>query len=72
MSEEQGTHFWFMTMQVPNALGLYVNSYQGTWSPSLGATRFELFNEIRDYVERNDPKIAGGMVLAFDIQPNQL
>lgn len=28
--------------------------------------------KIRAYVEDRDPKIAGGMVLAFDIQPNQL
>src|ERR1044071_3778237 len=47
----QGTHFWFMVIQTPNATGLYVNSYQGTWTPQPEETRLDVFNAIRSHVE---------------------
>jgi hypothetical protein len=71
-NEPQGTHFWFLTMQTPNAAGYYLSSYQGTFTPPAGATRLDAFNEVRQLVERNDPPSRGGTVLAFDIQPNQI
>jgi len=69
---EQGTHFWFMTIQTPNARGFYVNSYQGTWTPRPKATRLDTFNDIRSYIDEQDPRARGGIVAGFDIQPNQL
>ncbi|GHB15034.1 hypothetical protein GCM10018777_55900 [Streptomyces albogriseolus] len=69
---EQGTHFWFMSMQTKNAAGYYLNSYQGTVTPARGATRMDLFNEVRGFVEENDPRSKGGIVLAFDIQRNKI
>lgn len=69
---EQGTHFWFMTIQTPNASGYFVNSYQGTWTPRTGATRLDTFNDIRRYVDGEDLRARGGIVISFDIQPNQL
>lgn len=68
----QGTHFWFMTVQTPNSFGVYVNSYQGAWTPKPGETRLDAFNAIRALVNEKDPKSEGGLVLAFDIQPNEL
>ena len=70
--QEQGTHFWFMVFQTPNESGLYVNSYQGTWTPKPGATRLDLFNAIRDFVREQDPRARGGVVTAFDIQRNEV
>lgn len=69
---EQGTHFWFMTVQTPNASGYYMNSYQGTWTPQAEATRLDVFNAIRSHVDEQDPRARGGIVVAFDIQPNGL
>jgi hypothetical protein len=69
---EQGSYFWLMVIQTPNAGGLYVNSYQGTWTPSPGATRLGTFNEIRSYIDEQDPRARGGIAVAFDLQPNQL
>jgi hypothetical protein len=69
---EQGTHFWFISIQTSNARGIYTNSYQGAWTPPPGATRLDMFNKIQDLVETEDPRARGGMVIAFDIQPNQL
>jgi hypothetical protein len=71
-NERQGTHFWFLTMQTPNASGIYMNTYQGTWNPAPDATRLDMFNRIRSFVEEKDPRSRGGMVISFDIQPNQL
>ena len=68
----QGTHFWFMVIQTPNATGLYVNSYQGTWTPQPEETRLDVFNAIRSHVEERDPRARGGVAVAFDLQPNRL
>lgn len=70
--EPQGTHFWFMTMQTPNAAGYFMNSYQGTWTPGPEETRLDMFNSLRSLVEETDPRSRGGTVIAFDIQPNQI
>ena len=64
--------FWFMTIQKPNAHGYFLNSYQGTLTPAPGTTRLTLFNEIREEVDRQDPRTIGGVVIAFDVQPNEL
>lgn len=69
---EQGTHFWFMVIQAPNAAGYHLNSYQGTWTPQRGETRLDVFNAIRSYVDEQDPRARGGIATDFDLQPNQL
>ncbi|MEU6048920.1 hypothetical protein ABZ829_00590 [Streptomyces xanthochromogenes] len=68
----QGTHFWFMTIHSPDAAGVFMNSYQGTWTPEPDATRLDTFNAIRHYVDTEDARARGGIVTAFDIQPNEL
>ncbi|MFI9598965.1 hypothetical protein ACIHCX_03620 [Streptomyces sp. NPDC052043] len=69
---KQGSHFWMMTIQTPNAAGYNVTDYQGTLTPARGATRLDLFNEIREEIYRESPHSRGGVVIAFDVQPNQL
>ena len=64
--------FWLMTIQTPNACGYRINDFQGVVTPAPGATRLSLFNEIRQEVARRDPLSAGGSVIAFDMQPNEL
>lgn len=72
-ASEQGSHFWFMTIQAPNSTGgFYMNSYQGTRTPKRGSTRLDLFNSIRQEIGENDPLGKNGVVIAFDIQPNKL
>lgn len=70
--EPQGSHFWFMVIQTPNAGGLYVNSYQGTWTPEPTATRLDMFNKIRSFIDEKDPRARGGIATAFDLQPNTI
>jgi hypothetical protein len=69
---ERGSHFFFITMSQVNHMGPYMNTLTGTLTLKPGATRLELFNEIRAEFESRDPKVRGGTVLAFDIQPNKL
>ncbi|MFB7707903.1 hypothetical protein [Streptomyces sp. NPDC056105] len=69
---KQGTHFWFMVIQIPNWGGYCVTSYQGALTPKLGATRLDMFNEIRADIDEVDPQARGGAAIAFDIQLNEL
>lgn len=68
----QGTHFWFMVIGTRNAVGAWMNTYTGTWTPKPGATRLDMFNIIQAYVDEQDPRARGGIVTAFDIQRNEL
>lgn len=72
MKQPEPTHFWFMAIQTPNVHGYRLNDYQGALTPEPGTTRLSLFNEIREEVERKDPLSRGGIVIAFDVQSNQL
>jgi hypothetical protein len=72
VSAQQGTHFWLMTIQKAVSGGIRYLDAQGTWTPGPAETRMDAFNSIRLDVEMRDPRIQGGVVLAFDIQPNQL
>lgn len=71
-NEHQGPLFWFMSIQTANGAAFYVIGYQGTWVPKPGATRLDLFHEIRQYVGDREPRSRDGVVVAFDIQPNKI
>jgi hypothetical protein len=72
MSSDQGTHFWFMAIQTPNGSGYCLADYQGVCTPCPGATRLDVFNDLREGINRQHPQSRGGTVIAFDIQPNQI
>jgi hypothetical protein len=70
---EQGTHFWFMSIQTSSADGTtFLGSFQGTITPSRGRTRLDLFNQIRADINERELLTRGGAVVAFDIQPNKI
>lgn len=70
---KQGTHFWRMAIQAPatdrttNVIGGF-----GTWTPKRGQTRHDVCEDIRDALTEKYPEAQGGVVIAFDIQPNKL
>jgi hypothetical protein len=72
MSTDEGTHFWFMSVMAVNPRGPWVNDYQGTLTLTPGATRMDLFNQIREEVAEKDLRSRDAIVLAFDIQPNRI
>ncbi|MFJ5644060.1 hypothetical protein [Streptomyces sp. NPDC093223] len=69
---KQVPHFWFMTIETPGVGASRVGSYQGLRTPRRGQTRLELFNSIRAEIEERDPLTRGGVVVGFDIQPNEM
>lgn len=71
-TESQGTHFWFMSIQVANPQGYTLWDLQGTITPVPGVTRLDLFNGLRADAAEHRPELRSGAVIAFDIQPNQL
>ncbi|WP_369778847.1 hypothetical protein [Streptomyces sp. R33] len=69
MTTQQGSHFWIMVMMIP---GGRAGSYQGTITPRPSATRFDMFNQVREEIRQRAPETATGVVVSFDIQPNKL
>jgi hypothetical protein len=71
--DEQGTRFWTMSIQAPGLPGVpNITAGFGTWTPGEGQTRFDVFPEIKAALTEQYPQCQGGVVLAFDIQPNKL
>jgi len=73
MSDEQGTHFWFMSLILPNAAGFAAYRRVGHCTPEPGATRLDLFDMLLNMVKEKSPELNdGAVVISFDIQPNKL
>jgi hypothetical protein len=72
MSGQQGTHFWFMTIQTASEDGSRISDYAGTVTPARGKTRMDMFNQVREEIGSYAPHTRAGAVLAFDLQPNKL
>ena len=69
---EQGTHFWFMTIYKVTGGDGSVRDFRGTFCPPSGATRFDVFDLIKQKVHQSDPSTVGGTAIAFDVQRNTL
>ncbi|MGP3686515.1 hypothetical protein ACTVZO_17715 [Streptomyces sp. IBSNAI002] len=69
---EQGTHFIFMSLTVPTPQGFMTLRRSGAVTPPQGATRLDMFEVLRQQVIAEDPSHAEAVVIAFDIQPNEL
>lgn len=69
MSDQQGSHFWYMTVMTT---GSKMRQFDGHIDPPRGMSRLDAFYEIRKGLDAQYPEIVGGVVLAFDIQPNKL
>ncbi|MFJ1865530.1 hypothetical protein ACIOD1_12945 [Streptomyces sp. NPDC088097] len=72
MSEQQGTHFIFMSLTVPTPQGFMTLRRSGAITPPPGATRLDMFEKLRQQVLAEDPSYAEAAVISFDIQPNKL
>lgn len=69
---QQDTHFYLLTLQVPTPAGFSVRSWAGTCTPGPGATRYDVYRDLRDHYARQYPECATAAATAFDLQPNQL
>lgn len=67
---EQGSHFWLMVVEDRRGRDHYAGS--GTTTPPAGATRRDMRDLLLADLEAEYPQARGGILIAFDIQPNQL
>ncbi|WP_053628101.1 hypothetical protein [Streptomyces sp. XY511] len=65
----QGSHCWVLTLSLPSRMS--VTQY-GTVTPAPGATRYDTFLNIREYVVAENPDLSDGNVVFFALDPNQL
>lgn len=65
----QGTHMYVLTMDLPGRSTVTVD---GTITPDTGATRHDVYRDIKARTVRNYPEMARGIVTLFDLQPNAL
>ncbi|RST04694.1 hypothetical protein EF910_16455 [Streptomyces sp. WAC07149] len=69
MSDEQGSHFYVLTLQSRNSS---VCTVSGTYTPAPGATRNDVYTQLRADLARQYPSMENATVLHFSIEPNQL
>lgn len=69
---EQGSHHFVLTVQKPSPRGLDVNTFHGTCTPGEGATRRDVYDEVRADHDQRHPQLAGGNVIFWSLEPNQL
>jgi hypothetical protein len=73
MSERQGTHFFFMSFLNPVGNGMFKTFHRsGTFTPSQGSTRVDMFDSLLGTVQEQSPELEGAVVMSFDIQPNRI
>ncbi|MFD4863692.1 hypothetical protein [Streptomyces sp. NPDC058412] len=66
---EQGSHHWVLTLVLP---GRAAATQYGTLTPAPGATRYDTFLTIRQYVVDEYPELTGATVVFFALEANQL
>lgn len=71
-AQQQGTHFFLVTLQAPTGTGFTVVHRGGHFTPSRGATRFDCFNQIHGAVIEAEPHLRDAVILAFCLESNQL
>lgn len=70
---EQGTHFWFMSLIVPNVGGFSSYRRSGHFTPKSGTTRVDAFEYLLATVKEQSPELRhNAVVISFDVQPNKL
>ncbi|WP_326806681.1 hypothetical protein OHB04_02485 [Streptomyces sp. NBC_01775] len=63
------SYHWVLTLEVP---GVSRSTDQGTYTPPEGSTRQDAYLAIKTDVERRRPLLAGGLVVFFSLEPDQL
>ncbi|MFE5828982.1 hypothetical protein ACFQ8W_01715 [Streptomyces sp. NPDC056508] len=65
----QGTHMYVLTLNLPARAAVTVD---GTVTPDPGATRHDLYRDIKARTIKTHPDMAYGVVTFFSLQPNTL
>lgn len=72
MSEQPPKWFWFMSLALITQQGLSFYRRTGRLTVNPGGTRFDLFHEVLDSVKAETPELETAVVLAFDVQRDEL
>ncbi|MFJ8444000.1 hypothetical protein [Kitasatospora griseola] len=70
-TQEQGTHFYILTLQKPMNGGFMVATSSGVCSPT-GMSRYDLYTWLVGEMVRQTPQLAGASTLHFDLRSNQI
>lgn len=65
----QYTHHYILTLEMPQYASFTVS---GVMTPRPGATRDEVYTEIRRDATKDDPRMTRANVVFFSLEPNQL
>jgi len=65
----QGTHLYVLSLFIH---GYADTTLHGTITPAPGATRRDIFNQLRENAARNDKRWLKALVVFFSLEPNQL
>lgn len=68
-AEEQGSHHWVMTLELP---GYATTTRNGTWTPPPGTTRHDAFAAIRNAITADHSHMAEANVMFFAFELNQI
>ncbi|MFJ3775017.1 hypothetical protein ACIPX0_25310 [Streptomyces sp. NPDC090075] len=67
--QAQGTHHWILTLEKPGRFSL---TQEGTFTPSPGSTRQDVYHSIYRSVTEQDANLRGASVGYFELASNQL
>ena len=70
--QEQGTHHFIVTRQVPATSGFGMATWTGHITPALDATRLDTYLLLLAEFDRQSPQSIGGNVIFFALESNQL
>ncbi|MFF4430620.1 hypothetical protein ACFYZ4_15795 [Streptomyces sp. NPDC001513] len=65
----QGSHFWVLTLELPGRAAMTQSS---TYTPPVGATRYDAYQAIRQHVTAGHPEMERATTMFFALEPNQL
>ncbi|WP_263168139.1 hypothetical protein [Streptomyces sp. SCSIO ZS0520] len=65
----EGTHHWIITVEQPGRASLTID---GSCTPGLGATRRDVFRDVKAFAESKHPDLRGANVVFFALESNQI
>jgi hypothetical protein len=68
----QDSHHFVLTLQKPSGSGWATGTWAGSFTPSPGATRYEVYAALVAQCSREHPEVAGGAVVYFSLERNEL
>ncbi|MDH2388292.1 hypothetical protein QCN29_05710 [Streptomyces sp. HNM0663] len=65
----QGSHHYVLTLELPGRMS---STWYGTFTPTPGASRHDVFTALRNQIGEQNPELSTGNVVFFSLEPNRL